>query len=81
MLHVEDPDIVQRDALQALDVPGGNVPVGRAGEDRLIQDRLGQFLVAGVAEAVFQVVDGLALDAVEVFLAEAGERTACIRSG
>ena len=53
-------------------MPGGNVPVGRAGEDRLIQDRLGQFLVAGVAESVFQVVDRLALDPVEIFLAESG---------
>ena len=70
MLAVEAPHVVERYAAQALDPSGGDVSVRRAGKNRLVQHRLGEFLVAGVAEPVFQVVDCSAPDPIEVLLAE-----------
>ena len=67
---IEVPDIVQRDRLDRLHGAGGQVAVGRAGEDLLVQHRLAQLFVAGIAEHVLQVVQHVALQAVEILLLE-----------
>ena len=63
---IERPNILQRDRLQALHRADRRMRIRRAGEDKFIQRRLAQLLVGGKPQRVFEVVDGVAADALKV---------------